>query len=60
MKEGTKITIREVPETLKRAMDIRARRQRRSRQKLLLDILHSEFLFEETTIKQGMYLEGNK
>jgi plasmid stability protein len=54
MKEGTKITIRGVPETLKRAMDMRAGRQRRSRQKLLLDVLHSEFWLEEMAIRKSM------
>jgi len=51
--EGTKITIRSVPDTLKRAMNMRARRQRRSRQLLLLDVLHSEFWLEEMAIREG-------
>ena len=52
--EGTKITIRNVPDTLKQAMNLRANKQRRSREKMLLDILQSEFSFEEMAIRKAL------
>ncbi len=50
----TKITIRAVPDTLKHAMNLRAQRQRRSREKMLLDVLQSEFWLEEMAIRKAM------